>query len=191
LIDVGCTRDAYCLLDAAGELFCHGPEDFIALVPQGGAYDHLALVESVVGGNTGCVWTEPGAAECWLDTTQKGYAWGIDPPFVSLGLWFLGECLLLPDGSVECEQKPGVAFDLALPGPITSMGVGEQLCGIAPDGAVVCDGLYDDDGSYVGLPPPDRTFVSLSIGGSDGCGITTEGTMLCWADEPDDALQPP
>jgi|GEM_PF-6246254 len=89
-----------------------------------------------------------------------------------------GACGVRPSGTVACwgGWEPDQATDLL--GPFTDLAYGgELLCGLQPDGVVVCDDTAD-----AGRSAPTGQFARFGTGSADGqvCGIRIDGSIDCW-----------
>ena len=56
-------------------------------------------------------------------------------------------------------------------------------CVVRTDGSAVCWGTAGE--------PPDREFVSVSVGRHHACGLTTGGSVACWNSDGDPWISPP
>lgn len=126
---------------------------------------------------------------CATDADGVAFCWGSDQFFQ------LGEDA---DGNDDDEVVPVRVNVSALPSGarFTSLsGEFAHTCGAASDGNIYCWGFNTSGRIGVGGNAPiprqmDRTplapgeqFVSASIGGNNGCGLTNDGNIYCWGDD--------
>ena len=139
---------------------------------------------------TTCEGTAPETAHCCSLTSLGGlYCWGEegDEWIARSGVTDYSVCgedvLYIQDGSVHRWGRNG-ALDPAIAGMATAVGGhGEHACVLRPDGQIDCN---DPANSFM-HPPPEGTFVSISIGDHSNCAVSTAGDIQCWAyDDPID-----
>jgi alpha-tubulin suppressor-like RCC1 family protein len=129
--------------------------------------------------------------------------------FISVAAGFLYTCAVKSDGGVYCFGRndwgqSGIDNDgadvigptlVTLPEAATSVAANwEHTCAIGVSGAVYCWGANfgaqlgngsDADGDAHPTPVQvsgSWTFSSITVGEYHSCGITTDGTAMCWGD---------
>lgn len=178
-----------CALDTSGRAFCWGRNFFGSLgngdeageshnVPISAAAG-ITLSGLVTGGNHTCGVEPPdGVAYCWGANHSGQVGDGGESPEVYSAVPVVG----------------GLAFDLVATGST-------HTCGIAGDGDGYCwgsngygelgTGQTGEPGDRQPTPQPvtgDLTFTSLTLGGSHGCGLVSDGTAYCWGLDGDGQL---
>ena len=137
---------------------------------------------------TTCEGTAPETAHCCSLTSLGGlYCWGEegDEWIGRSGVTDYSVCgedvLYIQDGTVHRWGSFG-ALDPSIAGEATAVGGhGEHACVLRPDGQIDCN---DPSNSFMD-PPPDGTFVSISIDDLSNCAVSTAGDIQCWGyDDP-------
>jgi alpha-tubulin suppressor-like RCC1 family protein len=161
-----------CALSAAGKAYCWGwvpstralnPQFLPDAIPMG---EDLAFAQLDAGGLHTCAVTGEDAAYCW----------GIDA---------MGAGPTLRESDEPLAVAGGWSFTAVASARYTS-------CGLDPDGAAYCWGPNGNGevgrepvGSTVRFDQPVEAsgglrFSSLAGGSGSYCGITTEGSTVCW-----------
>lgn len=138
----------------------------------------------LAGGFNTCVWTgqpEPSKRElvCWGQSS--GGRLGVVLPPVRL------------DGPPPEGTPSGEALVVAAAAGLTSVSVGVPgMCGLRPDGQVVCWGtvslvnggvfLGGDAAQAPGVIPGVSDAVQVSVGRTHACALTSERTIICWGE---------
>ena len=85
-------------------------------------------------------------------------------------------CGVTTGSVVVCQSSSGAQTDRRWLGPLTEMSVGaSSLCGIRPDGSILCWG-----GNTIEYTPPGGVFKTVSTGRDRACALRTDGTAVCW-----------
>ena len=84
----------------------------------------------------------------------------------------------IQDGTVHRWGSFG-ALDPAIAGEATAVGgSGDHACVLRPDGQIDCNDPAD--AWPANDPPPEGTFVSISIGEHSNCAVSSAGDIQCW-----------
>ena len=96
-------------------------------------------------------------------------------------------CAILSTGEILCEGWCGASCSIAIPespvGTYTQISGNGSYCAIKTSGYASCFGgtAYSSDGSV--YSPPAEKFIDIDIGGSNACGVTRDGRIVCWGYE--------
>lgn len=126
-----------------------------------------------------CGLTAAGEAWCWGRNTRGEI--GVPPA--------TQQCMAVDGTSTPCVTTPTRVAGIP---PLTSMSLGfANTCGLAVDGSVWCWG--ENSAGQLGLGSADtsvhapgsqviggNTFVAITSGQSNSCGIRNDGAVLCW-----------
>lgn len=185
-VEVSAGGSHACALTAAGAAFCWGSNNFgqLGVGFGGGGCGFHDCSERPVAVSGGVRFVQLAAASghtCGLTAAGIAYCWGAD-----------GDGQLGDGGGVNSGSEPRmVAGGLTF----SSIAAGVSVtCATTPAGAGYCWGNNDrgqiGDGTsgwrnYRYAPAaidPALRFASIGTGGWHSCGMTTNGTALCWGD---------
>jgi alpha-tubulin suppressor-like RCC1 family protein len=192
-----------CALNAAGVAFCWGNNDFgqLGVGSFGGLSDAPVAVATSLrfqslsaGGDHTCGLTTAGAAFCWgsnaVGQLGRGTIGDSSPVPVAVtgGLTFSRISASSGSSLINPDSPQGLPFKVAR----------GHTCGLTTGGAILCWGDNRDlqlgrgpaSGSNVpsGVPvqvaggelPAGVTFVSVTTGVRQGCGVGSDGAAYCW-----------
>lgn len=191
---------AACVVDAQGNVWCAGPNDFGQLgLPPSGAFivDYTAIAvpaatQVVTGGQHACALGVDGSVWCWgrnesaqVDGVEE-FGW-LPPTFlplsdiVELAATDLGSCARSRQGQVTCwgDQQVGLhVIDLPVAHEISG---GGSVCARIVAGEVRCWGW--SGGSYDPSPKAVGATGLVRLGRSSlahGCAVAPDGVAVCW-----------
>lgn len=96
-------------------------------------------------------------------------------------------CAILSTGEIFCEGWCGASCSLTIPespvGTYTQISGHGSYCAIKTSGYASCFGgrASSVDGSV--YSPPAERFIDVDAGGSNACGVTRDGRIVCWGYE--------
>ena len=179
-----------CALTPTGDAYCWG-NNLSGALGNGATTGGLAPV-LVTGGHKFISISAGGNHTCAIASGGAAYCWGTDGPngehVLGVGTTPIPEdCQYFACSLVPLPVTGGIAFT-----SITASR--EHTCGLAAGGVAYCWGTNTfgqlGDGTTVGRASPVRaapgmSFVALSAGSGDRgeaqtCGLTSNGTALCW-----------
>ena len=192
-----------CALNSVGVAFCWGNNDFgqLGVGAFGGLADSPVAVATALrfqsisaGGDHTCGVTTGGAAFCWGSNVAGQLGRGTIgdsspvPVAVTGGLSFARISASSGSSLINPESEAGLPFKVAR----------GHTCGLTTGGAIYCWGDNGDlqlgrgpvsgSSSPSGVPvqvlggglPGGVTFVSVTTGVRQGCGVGSDGAAYCW-----------
>ena len=202
------TGDSHsCKLTAEGQAYCWGRDSYGQLGDGSDSPDICSdnpcsqipvLVDnSMFSGDEAFVYISGGCNHtCGITTKGRAYCWGSDV------YGQLGEGVRSPQvcgvGSEACSQFPFPVDTSGVTGEkefVSISGGNHHTCGLTTDGKAYCWGsdFYGQIGDGVtslssNIPVPvetsgitgEKAFVSITVGDSHSCGLTTDGQVYCW-----------
>lgn len=173
-----------CGLDSDGDVRCWGIDDGSSL-DGGGTVEAAGPFTALSAGFTGtCAVGSSGRAQCW------GYAAEYMEPVLggevaAVAVGALYECVLRPDGSVDCLDSMGNDDPITVhhDGPFASVSAGyDTTCALDATGRATCwPDEYDteNDTPYSQIAPDALGFL---------CALTLEGERECWGAQYDGSI---
>jgi hypothetical protein len=138
----------------------------------------------VVGGeDTFCALATDGTIACW-GGDASGVRLPRRGPFVTGARGNAGHCGIRPSGTLDCFAQSFTGGKMSPPwGEFTQVVVAEVgACALATDGSVTC---FPE---RLETAPPPGTYRSLAAQGHRTgdryCGVTSNGEIRCWGDQP-------
>jgi alpha-tubulin suppressor-like RCC1 family protein len=103
---------------------------------------------------------------------------GASPGLASISLGSDNGCAVRTTGDIACWGDNSVGQSDGAPAPFTQVSVGDQLACAVWSGvdSIACWGHLTDDLNV----PTDEAWRQVSVGSSYICGLTVDGTALCW-----------
>ena len=177
-----------CALTTGGATYCWGANDFGQAGRPGvvgASFTSPPLIfkpvpTRVAEGLTFVAVTAGGRHTCGLTADGTAYCWG------------LGQLGALGSDSFQDSWRPvrvagGLTFKTIEAGTY-------HTCGVTTDGRAYCWGVINTEGSGSAAPtgsapspvaiPGGISFATLSAGGAHTCGLTADGVVYCWGDNP-------
>ncbi|MEQ9399088.1 MAG: hypothetical protein RJQ04_07935 [Longimicrobiales bacterium] len=210
-LDVG--SDFVCGVTTDGEVHCWGGNDHGQLGDGGGARSTPSKValptpmaDVATRSSSACALAVDGRLFCW-----GKYNWHADErhdpmdmrspvPLVSLGTGDANGCGLSASSVLHCWYWMDVPLRIHGENtgtPFRSVAIRREraeACGVAPDGRALCWGSNRYGELGVGhsatnsrsVPTPVETehrFLDVAVGEGHTCGITVEGSAMCWGSD--------
>jgi formylglycine-generating enzyme len=140
-------------------------------------YDHTCLIKP------------QGGVVCW-GNSDEGQTKSRPGQYASVAASRTFSCGLTTAGFVKCwgcDKWNSCVSDLTPLPSFVAMGADSRVCGIRPDGTLMCFGnlantMWDS--------VPAGRFTEIAVGGEQACAIRTDGTISCWG-VPGKVAEPP